>query len=196
MHTKAGYMRSFLLCIYSLFFLATTAQEKSFVPSVAHVQTTYHSELFYSMKESATIMYDETTQSFLVKIDFGKLKTGVDSLDEWILDLEESQLVYKAALSPEIFPTPGNLVSKNIKLPGTISFNKQSHNVDLNLLIFEVNEQGSLYRDYGNNQYDKFRFRFSINIAPKDYKIDKKPHHLKKTISVMISNGVINLIKH
>ncbi len=196
MLTKTGYMRHFFF--YCLFILSVVlnAQEKSFVPSVAHVQTTYHSELFYSMKESATIIYDETTQAFLVKIDFGKLKTGVDSLDEWLLDLEESQLVYKAALSPEAFPTPGNLVSKNIKLPGTISFNKQSHNVDLNLLIFEVNEQGIMYREYGNNQYDKFRFRFSINIAPKDYKIDKKPHHLKKTISVMISNGVINLIKH
>ncbi|MDP2386369.1 MAG: hypothetical protein Q8M29_08350 [Bacteroidota bacterium] len=189
-------MKHILFCYSFLFCLTLNAQEKSIVPSVAHVQTTYHNELFYSMKESATIIYDETTQAFLVKIDFGKLKTGVDSLDEWLLDLEESQLVYKAALTPEAFPTPGNLVSKSIKLPGTISFNNQSHNVDLNLLIFEVNEQGIMYRDYGNNQYDKFRFRFSINIAPKDYKLDKKKHHLKKTITVMVSNGVINLIKH
>jgi len=75
------------------------------------------------MKESATILYDETTQGLTIKIDFSKLKTDVDSLDEWLLDLEESHLIYKAALTPETFPTPGNLVSKNIELPGTIRFN-------------------------------------------------------------------------
>ncbi|HEY1039429.1 MAG TPA: hypothetical protein VGF30_08505 [Bacteroidia bacterium] len=189
-------MKQLYIVILSILILTGYSQDKSFTPSLAYVQTSYHNQLFYSNKESATITYDETAQSLVIKLDFAKLETKIDSLDEWLLDLEQTQLIYKTQLNPEDFPTPGNLVSKTLKLPGTITFNNQANNVELNLTIFEVSEQGMLYREFQNGKYDKFRLRFSIAILPKDYKIDKKEHHLKKAISVQVSNGIINLIPH
>ena len=37
-------------------------------------------------------------------------------------------------------------------------------------------------------------FNFSLPIAPKDFKIHKKPHHLTKTIFIGLALGRINLL--
>jgi len=34
-----------------------------------------------------------------------------------------------------------------------------------------------------------------ISFKPKEFKLDKKPHHLKKTISINIGSGYINQFK-
>jgi hypothetical protein len=34
-----------------------------------------------------------------------------------------------------------------------------------------------------------------ISFKPKEFKLDKKPHHLKKTISINIGSGYINQLK-
>ena len=43
----------------------------------------------------------------------------------------------------------------------------------------------------GNN-YDHYKVNFSVSLAPKDFKLHKKPHHLRKTIFIGIALGRIN----
>ena len=68
-----------------------------------------------------------------------------------------------------------------------------SHFAELSL--FEIASQGMLYHDNSQDYLDRVQANIMITFYPREFKIDKKPHHLKKSISIAIYRGYINLYK-
>jgi hypothetical protein len=177
-----------LLLSYSLF-------AQRIMNSTVHVQTCYHEKECFSVSESGVLFYDEASHNLYLKLDFKKFKIGNDSLDEWLLDLEDSYLYFKAQVMPEQFPSLSNHNARQFKINGDIKLNGIHHNKKCEMAVYEISEQSMLFVNNDNKYFDHLRIILALNIVPKEHKIDKKSHHHKKTIYVQISQGYINLIK-
>ena len=72
--------------------------------------------------------------------------------------------------------------------------NQVWNNLELDVSLFSI-ENSLFSATTGNNSYENIRTNFSLAIMPKDFKVNKKPHHLKKVIHVGITLGRVNLLE-
>lgn len=184
--------QTFLILFISL---CSTLSSQRLMNSTVHLQTCYHNKECFSVAESGMIYYDETSHWLYLKLDFNKFKLGNDTLDEWLDDLDENFLYYKAQVAPEQFPSLSNHNSRQFKVNGFVKANGVMHERKGEMAVYEISEQSMLYVNNDNKYFDHLRIILALNVIPKEHGIDKKKHHLKKTIYVQISQGYINLIK-
>lgn len=62
-------------------------------------------------------------------------------------------------------------------------------------LSLYMTENGLLNQNNNQNNYDLYKVNFTISFLPKDFKVDKKPHHLKKSIFIGVTLGRINQLQ-
>lgn len=177
-----------LLFILSAFkFIAQT------VSSTTYVQTCYNKTQCSSINNSSFLFFDEARNELYLKVDFNNFKSGEDSIDDWLNDLTETALYFKAPFQADNFSGLSNHNHKNYTLHGQVFFNGIWHNQTIELSVFAA-ESNTLGPNNNGNKYDNYKVNFSLSIAPKDFKIHKKPHHLTKTIYIGLALGRINLL--
>lgn len=160
--------------------------------SSTFVKTQYQNKDFFANQNASLLIYNYASNDFFMIVDFAKLKLGIDSLDEWLGDLADTKLVFKGALDANQLPALSNHGFKTIKVNGKIKFNEVVNPFPVEVVLYCIAPDGVLYRKTGNEYFDKTRVNIQLVIKPKEFKIDKKPHHLKKIISINIGNGIVN----
>ena len=178
-----------IIVLFSFFFKHTLSQNIN--SSSTYVQTYYHKKIVSSINNASYFFYEENKGLLFLKLDFKKFLEESDSLNDWLYDLVESHMYFKADLPPEIFYNLGNRSSKSIALNGKIYFNGHWHNQRIDLGILHT-ENSVLSQPSTNSKFDGYRLNVNFSFQPKDYKIQNKPHHLKKSITIGISSGRIN----
>lgn len=163
--------------------------------SNTYIDTYYHGEKHFSIKDASYIFCSPGNSEIYIALNFADLKCGVDSLDEWLLDLTDSKLVFKGHLPSGDLLLLTHHNTKSLAVNGEVTFNgfKHSHTVEIN--FFEISREGLLYNNNGHDHFDRVAVNVQFSILPKDFGIHKKPHHLKKKISVAIGKGIINEYK-
>ncbi len=164
-------------------------------PSNTFIQACYNNKNCFTDKTSSFLFYNEANHEFYVVVDFAKSKTGIDSLDMWLQDLDDTKFVFTGVLNSDRLPALSNHGFKTLHVNGMASFNHVQHAYTIELVLFQISQDGMLYRNTGNDYYDKVRANMQLSFKPKDFKLDKKHHHLKKTISINIGSGYINQLK-
>lgn len=163
--------------------------------SSAYVQTCLRQDQCFSINSAAYIFYDESKNSFYLKIDFQKFKSGQDSLDDWLDDLTSTFLYLVVPLDKELFKGGmGNHNNKIFSINAQAYLNNIWHDQKIGLTLMNK-ENGLLNTNTNGNNYDNFRIFLSLAFGPKDFKLQKKPHHLKKTIYIGVASGRINLLQ-
>jgi len=181
--------------ILALCFMTGITCAQEVFPSNTFVQTCIQKETCFANQNSANLFYNEVSSEFYVVVDFKKFKTGVDSLDAWLDDLDDTKFIFKGALSSDKLPALSNNGFKTLQVNGNITFNNVIHSYSVDLVLFKISPDGMLYRNTGNDYFDRIRSNIQISFKPKEFKVDKKPHHLKKTVSINIGSGYINPLK-
>lgn len=163
--------------------------------SSTYIDTYYHGEKHFSMKDASFIFYNSGNSEIYITLNFADLKCGVDSLDEWLLDLTDTKLIFKGHLPGNdlLLLTHHNL--KSLEINGQINFNGKSHNHTLMMHFFEISREGLLFNNNSQDYFDRVAVNIQFSFLPKEFGIDKKQHHLKKKISVAIGKGIINEFK-
>lgn len=162
--------------------------------SNTYIDTYYHGEKYFSIKEASLVYHNIANSELRVEISFSDLRSGIDSLDEWLMDLTDSKLVFSSPLPvTDLFSLCHNH-AKPIELKGYITFNGKTHEQTVNANFFEVSKDGLVYQNgsFTDSYYDKISVNLQFSFLPKYFNIDKKPHHLRKKISVAIARGIIN----
>ena len=187
-------MKSFIFLVFLSYYSAFSQAARS---SKAYVNTCFNKHQCFSVNETqgCFVFYNQENQELKVLLDFSKFKTGNDTLDIWLDDLDDTYFIFNGFIKNKKFLelSPNNAFSLNLN--GTISFNNvfSSHFAELSL--FEISNQGMLYHDNSQDYLDRVQANIMITFYPREFKIDKKPHHLKKSISIAIYRGYINLYK-
>ncbi len=180
-----------LLFLFLSSLLAVSQENRS---SNTYIQTCVNNQNCYSINNSSFIYYDENSHFIFLKVDFTKFKTNVDSIDAWLMDLTDSYLYFKAPLNNDFFLGLGANGHKNIKLNGWIFLNGvwKEKRLDFDILS---GISGGTSQSNTRSHYDQYKVNFNFSFLPREFKVNKKPHHLKKSILIAISMGTINLIQ-
>ncbi len=173
-------------------FLANIAFAQQVNASKASVNTCYDEHSCFSLSEAAYIFFDEKNHELTFLIDFTNFKMGNDTIDEWLTDLADTKLLFKGQLNADNLLSFSHNNSKTITVNGSITFNGVSHAHSIELLLFEIPQGSFLYLGNSQQPYDRISANLQFSFLPKEFKLNKKPHHLKKTISVSIYRGFIN----
>ena len=184
-----------IYCLLIVYFFTGNILSQEVVPSNTSIKTCIQKEICFGSQNSSNLFYNEANSEFYLVINFEKFKTGIDSLDVWLDDLDDSKFIFKGQLNLDKLPALSNNGYKTVHINGTAIFNGISHSHMVDIILFSIPQEGILYRNTGNDYYDKIRVNMEIAFKPKEFKIDKKPHHLKKTISINIGSGYINQVK-
>jgi hypothetical protein len=184
-----------LLYLFAFISVAGNIYSQEVYPSNTFVKTCFHDQMCFANQSSSSIFYNEANNELDIVVDFAKFKTGVDSLDVWLDDLDDTKFIFKGVLNSERLPALSNHGYKTLHINGKVTFNNVSHSYAIDLVLFKISSDGMLFRNTGNDYYDRIRCNVELTIKPKDFKVDKKSHHLKKTVSINIGSGYINQFK-
>lgn len=165
------------------------------LPSNTFVETNYHNHDCFAHENATHLFFNEQTQELTIAVDFSKCKVGHDTIDEWLTDIETSKMIFKGTINSTELLSLSNSNNKSYKVNGKIKFNDIVMNKTLDITFFEISKDGMLYRNNGNDYYDRIRANFQIEISPKDFKIDKKSRKLSKNISISVGSGYVNPFK-
>lgn len=163
-------------------------------PSNTYVRTCLNDIECASINSSSYLFYDEGNQKFYLKVDFNRIKTGVDSVDFWLADLSDTYFYFKGALNKEDFPTLSNYDTKNVIVNGESFLNGVWHEQTIELSIFRA-DNDMLNNTTNGVQFDAYKVNFSLSFSPKDFNIHKKPQRLTNNIFIGVGGGQINLLK-
>lgn len=182
---------------FLFYLLLLTAQLKAqdIQSSKTFINTCYHDQQCFSLNSSSYIFYNEDSHKLMIVVDFAKFKTGNDTLDEWLDDLDDTKLTFEGDLNTNNLLNLTHHNSKAIVVNGLMSFNGISHAHSIELTLFEIPREGMLYTDNQNNYFDRIKANLQFGFYPKEFKVNKKPHHLKKKITLAIYAGYLNLFK-
>jgi len=182
-----------LILILLLSSLTIVAQDVQ--SSKTHIQTCYHDQQCFSLNNSSFIFYNPDNHELIITVDFAKFKIGNDTLDEWLDDLDDTKLIFRGQLNTDNLLSLTHHNSKAILVNGLMSFNSVSHAHTIELTLFEIPREGILFNDNQNNYFDRINANLQFGFYPKEFKINKKPHHLKKKITLAIYRGYVNPFK-
>ena len=165
------------------------------LPSITFVQTTYHNHDCFANENAAYLFFNELNQELTIAVDFSKCKVGHDTIDEWLTDIETSKMIFRGTINTSELLSLSNSNSKVYRINGKIKLNDITLEKTIEITFFEISKDGMLYRNNGNDYYDRIRANFQIEISPTEFKIDKKAHKLQKNISIMVGSGYVNPFK-
>lgn len=184
------WMMIVVLCVT---FLGLQAQ--SVYPSMTFVQTSYNNHQCFANDNASQLFFNDESKELYLVVDFAKVKVGHDTIDAWLDDLDDGKLYFKTIIASDKLLLLTNNNTKTLKVNGKIRLNEVVNDVTISITFFEISKEGMLYRNTGNDYYDRIRTTFQLEILPKDFKLDKKLHHLKKPITISIGSGYINQLK-
>ncbi|MDO9001207.1 MAG: hypothetical protein Q7W45_15695 [Bacteroidota bacterium] len=182
-----------LFIIFLISALSATAQDVH--SSKTYIQTCYHNQQCFSLNNTALIFYKPDQHELIIVVDFAKFKIGNDTLDEWLDDLDDSKLIFKGHLNADNLLSLTQHNSKAQLVNGMISFNGVTHAHTIELTLFEIPREGMLFKDNQNDYFDRINANLQFGFYPKEFKINKKPHHLKKKITLAVYRGYVNPFK-
>jgi hypothetical protein len=182
-------MKKFL---FLLFVNASTLFSQQVLSSKTYIQTSYNHQQNFSLNSSSYVFYNPDNHEFIIKVDFAKFRIGNDTLDEWLDDLDDSKLIFRGYLNTDNLLDLTHHNSKALLVNGIMSFNGISHSHTVELTLFEIPRESLLFIENQNNYFDRINANLQFGFYPKEFKIDKKPHHLKKKITVAIYRGYVN----
>lgn len=188
-------MKKFIILIFMIV-NALMVNAQNVISSSAYIQTCIQKTNCFSVNNTSYLFYDEAKEELILKIDFKKFKTGQDTIDDWMDDLSGSNLYFIAHINRREFSNLSNNNSKVLnKVSGSIYFNDIWQNTVTEVTIFQTSENSMLSRSTNDNVYDTFKVNFGFSFLPKDFKIHKRAHHLKKVITIGLAAGRINQLK-
>lgn len=182
-----------LLLISIIASLGSYAQDVQ--SSKTYIQTCYHNQPCFSLNSSSFIFYNPDNHELIITVDFAKFKIGNDTLDEWLDDLDDTKLIFRGQLHTDNLLSLTHHNSKAILVNGLISFNGISRAHTIELTLFEITRDRMLYQNNQNDYFDRINANLQFGFYPKEFKINKKPHHLKKKITLAIYRGYVNPFK-
>jgi hypothetical protein len=181
--------------VYALIlFLGLTCRAQNVIPSNTYVRTCLNDVECASINSSSYLFYDESKQKFYLKIDFNRLKTGQDSVDFWLEDLNDTYLYFKASLPRDQFPTLSTYNTKNFTMDGQVFLNNVWRNQTIDISIYRA-ESDLLSNNTNASELAAYKVNFSFSFSPKDFNIHKKPQRLTNTIFVGVGAGEINPLR-
>jgi hypothetical protein len=163
-------------------------------PSNTYIRTCMSDIECSSINSSSFLFFDEAKSKFYIKIDFNAAKTGNDSVDFWLEDLNDTYFYFKATLRPEDFPDLSSYNASNIKLSGQAFLNNIWRDQTIDMSIFRAQED-LLNNNINGRDIDAYRVNFSFSFSPKDFNVHKKPQRLTNTIFIGVGSGKINLLR-
>ena len=178
--------------LFLLFVNASTLFSQQVLSSKTYIQTSYNHQQNFSLNSSSYVFYNPDNHEFIIKVDFSKFRIGNDTLDEWLDDLDDSKLIFRGYLNTDNLLDLTHHNSKALLVNGIMSFNGISHSHTVELTLFEIPRESLLFIENQNNYFDRINANLQFGFYPKEFKIDKKPHHLKKKITVAIYRGYVN----
>lgn len=148
-------------------------------------------------KSGSYLFFDETKNEFYLKLDFSKFRTEGDTMDNWINQMSDSLLYFKAILAEEDFPTLSNQNTKTIRLNGRLFYNNiwKDQVVDLNVFPTENTIVPNSTSTSNNFKYDNYKVSFDIPFVPKDFKAYKKLYYNNQTVNIAVNLGRIILLR-
>jgi hypothetical protein len=185
-------MKLFRILLLLFFFVAIKAQ--NVIPSNTYVRTCLNDVECASINSSSQLFYDDTKAKFYMKIDFNAMKTGVDSVDFWLQDLDDTYFYFKSSLPKEEFPNISDYNAKVIRMNGQAFLNNIWRDMNIDMSIYRA-EHDLLSNTNNENQFDSYKVNFSFSFSPKDFNLHKKPQRLTNIIFIGVGGGQINLLK-
>ncbi len=183
-------------CILILFlFSAFSINAQNVQSSKTYINTCFNEQQCFSLNNSSFIFYNNANHEITLSIDFNKFKIGNDTLDEWLDDLDDTKLIFKGNINTDNLLSLTHHNSKPIIVNGLISFNGISHTHSIEMTLFEISKEGMLFTNNQEDYFDRINVNLQFGFSPKEFKIHKKKHHLKKKITIAIYRGVINAFK-
>jgi hypothetical protein len=180
----------------NLFFIflfgTSTLFSQQVLSSKTYIQTWYNHQQSFSLNSSSYVFYNPDNHELIIKVDFSKFRIGNDTLDEWLDDLDDSKLIFRGYLNTDNLLDLTHHNSKALLVNGIMSFNGISHSHTVELTLFEIPRESLLFIENQNNYFDRINANLQFGFYPKEFKIDKKPHHLKKKITLAIYRGYVN----
>ena len=173
-----------LVCLWQM-----EAQAQDLRKSVTYIDTYYSGEKHFSVREAAFVFYNPANNELSISVDFSALKCGVDSLDEWLADLTDTKLVFKGHLPSQDLLALTQHNSKTMEIEGELSFNNEVHNHTIYVSFFEVSREGMLFVNTTQDYFDRVSANIHFHFLPKKFGVQKKPHHLRKRISLAIGKA-------
>lgn len=180
-----------IILLFAILSLKTLSAQDIF-PSKTYINTCYNDQQCFSLNSAAFIFYNNDNHELSFSIDFSKFKTGNDTIDNWLDDLDDTKLTFKGQLNYDNLLVLTHHNSKAIKVSGLMTFNNVSHAHSIEVNIFEVSREGVLFQNNQQDYNDRINVNLGFAFMPKEFKIDKKAHHLKKKITVGIYRGYVN----
>lgn len=175
-----------------LFNLTLCAQ--GVLPSSTYVRTCLNEVECASMNSSSFLYYDESRSRFYLKLDFNTMKTGVDSVDFWLEDLDDTYLYFRAPMTRENLPNLSAYGTTTMKLDGHLFLNNIWRPMRLDLALYRA-ESDLTNNSANGNRIDAYKANLSFSFLPTHFNIHKKPGRLKNVIFIGIAGGHINLLR-
>jgi len=184
-----------LLYIFFLTLLwSITAESQAILPSNTYVRTCLNEVECASMNSSSLLFYDDNRSRFYIKLDFNSMKTGVDSVDFWLEDLDDTYLYFRAGLNRENLPNLSAYATTNIKLDGQLFLNNIWRPLRVDLSLYKA-ESDMMTNSSNGNRIESYKANLSFSFLPTQFNIHKKPGRLKNVIFIGIAGGHINLLR-
>jgi hypothetical protein len=162
--------------------------------SNTYVRTCLNDVECSSINSSSYLFYDEGKQKFYLKLDFNEMKTGQDSVDFWLEDLNDTYLYFTSSLPREQFPNLSSYNAKNFRMDGQLFLNHVWRSQSIDISIYRA-ENDLINNTTNANRFDAYKVNFSFSFSPKDFNIHKKPQRLSNVIFVGVGAGQINVLK-
>jgi hypothetical protein len=163
-------------------------------PSNTYIRTCLSDIECSSINSSSFLFYDDAKGKFYIKIDFNRFKSGVDSVDFWLEDLNDTYFYFKASMPREQLPKLSNYNRKTYRLAGQAFMNGLWKPMSLDITIFRA-EGDMMSNTTDADNYNAYKVNFNFQLVPKEFNIHKKPMRLTNTIFVGVGSGIINPIR-
>jgi len=128
-----------------------------------------------------------------MKLDFNAMKTGIDSVDFWLEDLNDTYLYFRAPMSRDKLPNLSAYGSTTLKIDGQLFINNIWRPLQIDLALYKA-ESDLISNSANGNRIDAYKANLSFSFLPSQYNIHKKPGRLRNVIFIGIAGGHINLL--
>jgi len=186
-------MRYFCLYLIVSIHSIPAIQAQGISPSNTYVRTCLNDVECASMNSSSLLFFDEARGRFYMKLDFNAMKTGVDSVDFWLEDLNDTYLYFRAPMSRDQLPNLSAYGSTTLKIDGQLFINNIWRPLHIDLALYKA-ESDLMSNSANGNRIDAYKANLSFSFLPSQYNIHKKPSRLKNVVFIGIAGGHINLL--
>src|ERR1043166_4608878 len=185
--TGRNFVASLVITFHSLFAVAQDLH-----PSNTYVRTCLSNIECSAMSGASFLFYDRATEKFYIKIDFNAFKSGQDSVDFWLQDLDDTFLFFKASVKESEFPSLSSYNARTIRMDGQLFLNGLVRSKTIDMSLFRAEDD--LQSNSTGENFNAYKVNLSFSFSPKDFNINKKPARLTNNVFIGINAGFINLL--